>query len=164
MFKSAALAVAGVLALIACAKEGGAPPPRPADLDTWRADLDAWIEERYASLREPDGWLSLAGLFWLEEGESTFGSDPSNDVVFPADKSPPRIGAFIVAGGADPSVRVRVDPEAAVTHQGARVTEMELATDVDRRPHAARARIAAVQRHRSRRPDRNPSQGSLESA
>ena len=134
LFKVAALAVAALLALSACARDGGAPPPGPADLDTWRADLDAWIEERYASLREPDGWLSLAGLFWLEEGENTFGSDPSNDVDFPADKSPPRIGAFIVAGGADPSVRVRVDPEAAVTHQGARITEMELVTDVDGDP------------------------------
>ncbi len=134
----AALAVAALLALTACARDGGAPPPRPTDLDAWRADLDAWIEERYASLRKPDGWLSLAGLFWLEEGESSFGSDAANEVVFPPE-APPRIGTFVV-GAADPAaggartVSVRIDPGASVTHAGAMVSAMELSTDVAGEP------------------------------
>jgi hypothetical protein len=134
--KAGALAAAVALALIGCARESATPPPSPStiDLDAWRADLDAWVEERYTGLRRPDGWLSLAGLFWLEEGENTFGADPSNDVVFPADKAPPRIGTFVVTGGGDPSVRVRVDPETAVTHDGTPVTDMALVTDADGEP------------------------------
>lgn len=29
----------------------------------------------------PLNWLALCGLFWLEEGRNTFGSDPSNNIV-----------------------------------------------------------------------------------
>jgi uncharacterized protein (DUF1684 family) len=29
-------------------------------------------------------WLNLAGLFWLEEGENTFGSDNGNKIVLPS--------------------------------------------------------------------------------
>jgi uncharacterized protein (DUF1684 family) len=100
--------------------------------DAWRADLEDWIERREASLRQPDGWLSLAGLFWLEQGESSFGSDPGNDVVFPAENAPARIGVFEVAGR---SVRLRVEPGVAVTHQGAPVLgELALATDAAGEP------------------------------
>jgi hypothetical protein len=28
-------------------------------------------------------WLALAGLFWLKEGENTFGTDPDKAIVFP---------------------------------------------------------------------------------
>jgi uncharacterized protein (DUF1684 family) len=143
---------AAVLVLIGCARDGAergaatpaepateesvaaestpaSPPSSAAGFDdaAWRADLDAWIEHRYASLREPDGWLSLAGLFWLEPGENTFGADPANALVFPAGKAPPRIGVFIVDGG---KVRVRVEPGVPVTHDGQPVAELDLVTDV----------------------------------
>ncbi len=32
----------------------------------------------------PDGWLSVAGLFWLHDGTLNVGSDPQSDVVLPA--------------------------------------------------------------------------------
>lgn len=35
-------------------------------------------------LAAPRNWFSLAGLFWLEAGENTFGSDPANAIVLPA--------------------------------------------------------------------------------
>ena len=56
-------------------------------------DIEAWRAKRMAELHQPDSWLSLVGLFWLEEGENRFGSDPGNDVVFP-EKAPPHIGSF----------------------------------------------------------------------
>ena len=33
--------------------------------------------------RAERGWLNLAGLYWLGEGENSFGSDPGNDIIFP---------------------------------------------------------------------------------
>ena len=88
------------------------------------------------ALRKPDGWLSLAGLFWLEQGESTFGSDPANDVVFPTGAAPPRVGVFVVAAGQATlaSSACASIPESTVTHDGAPVTEMELVTDAAGEP------------------------------
>jgi hypothetical protein len=111
------------------ASEGAAASTNGAD--DWRADLESWIERREASLRERDGWLSLAGLFWLEQGESTFGGHSGNDVVFPAEKAPARIGSFEVEGR---SVRVRIEPGVVVTHDGAPVDELDLATDAAGEP------------------------------
>ncbi|MDH3744701.1 MAG: DUF1684 domain-containing protein [Acidobacteriota bacterium] len=54
-------------------------PPEP----DYIAEVEEWRSDREERLRRPDGWLSLAGLFWLEEGENRFGSAPDNDLVFP---------------------------------------------------------------------------------
>ena len=76
------------------------------DLNTWKADRD----ER---LRSPTGFVNLAGLFWLEEGVSTIGSDSSNTIVFP-EAAPDRIGSLTLADGSvsfipEPGVDVLVD-------------------------------------------------------
>jgi uncharacterized protein (DUF1684 family) len=132
MFKTAALAAMTVVFLNGCAKESAQRAPHVAfDADAWRAEHDAWIEHRYASLREPDSWLSLAGLYWLEPGESSFGADPANTLVFPAGTAPPRAGVFIADGG---KVRVRVEPGVTITHDGNPVTELDLVTDAEGEP------------------------------
>lgn len=33
---------------------------------------------------DPLRWLNLVGLFWLEEGENSFGSDETNKISLPA--------------------------------------------------------------------------------
>jgi uncharacterized protein (DUF1684 family) len=43
-----------------------------------------WREHYESSLKAPDGWLAVAGLFWLREGANTVGSDPKSDVALPA--------------------------------------------------------------------------------
>jgi uncharacterized protein (DUF1684 family) len=40
------------------------PDPRDIQLDKWRANYEA-------SLKAPDGWLSVAGLSWLHDGANT---------------------------------------------------------------------------------------------
>jgi uncharacterized protein (DUF1684 family) len=40
----------------------------------YRADLAKWRADREERLKAPDGWLTLVGLFWLEEGTNTVGS------------------------------------------------------------------------------------------
>jgi uncharacterized protein (DUF1684 family) len=129
----AAAAATVVMAALGCgpAPEQAAAPAPDVAAEDWRAELDQWVARRDAKLREPDGWLSLAGLYWLEEGESSFGADPSNTVAFPPDHAPPRIGVFELRGDA---VRVRVEPGVAVTHDGAPVSELALVTDADDEP------------------------------
>jgi uncharacterized protein (DUF1684 family) len=61
------------------------------DLAKWRADYEA-------SLKAPEGWLSVAGLFWLHAGDNLVGSDPQSDVVLPAG-TPKRAGVLRFADG-----------------------------------------------------------------
>jgi uncharacterized protein (DUF1684 family) len=46
--------------------------------------VEKWREGYEQTLKAPDGWLSVSGLFWLHEGENTVGSDAQSDVVLPA--------------------------------------------------------------------------------
>ncbi|TAG15686.1 MAG: DUF1684 domain-containing protein [Cytophagia bacterium] len=61
-------------------------------------DYDTWHQHRIESLKSEDGWLNLAGLFWLNEGDNSFGSAASNALVFP-EKSPKKLGVLTLKGG-----------------------------------------------------------------
>jgi uncharacterized protein len=61
--------------------------------ETYREEIEAWKEKRISNLKARDGWLNLAGLYWLQEGMNTFGSDSSNNLVFPL-QAPAFIGVF----------------------------------------------------------------------
>lgn len=50
---------------------------------TYIDDTAKWRTDYEASLKKPDGWLSVAGLFWLHTGDNVVGSDPQSDVVLP---------------------------------------------------------------------------------
>lgn len=76
------------------------------------SDIQAWRVQRVASLKSENGWLNLAGLFRLQEGKNTFGSDPSNDLIFP--KGAPFLGNLILENG---EVQVEVASNALV-YQG----------------------------------------------
>jgi len=83
------------LAMGAVACEPTLPPPPTADAHL--ADVEAWREWRYADLDQPDNWLALTGLFWLREGENTFGAAEDNDLVFPGEGVPARLCVLSVA-------------------------------------------------------------------
>jgi len=50
----------------------------------YSASVEAFRHQYEQSLRAPNGWLSVAGLFWLHEGANRAGSDPQSDIVLPA--------------------------------------------------------------------------------
>lgn len=52
-----------------------------------------WRQEVDANLRRENGWLALAGLFWLRKGMNTIGSDPDRDIKLP-ERAPRRLGRF----------------------------------------------------------------------
>ena len=39
----------------------------------FREEIKVWDEKRIESLRSANGWVNLAGLFWLTPGENRFG-------------------------------------------------------------------------------------------
>lgn len=70
------------------------------DVQTYETALETWRAAREAALRAPEGWLSVAGLFWLREGESSMGSDPGCDVVLPAGAAPASLARLELRDGA----------------------------------------------------------------
>jgi hypothetical protein len=68
-----------VLILYACDHNAGKLP----DAEAYKAEIDSWHTARLSRLKAPEGWLNLAGLYWLQEGLNTFGSDTANAIVFP---------------------------------------------------------------------------------
>jgi len=88
-------------------------------------ELEAWRARRYAALRQPIGWLTLAGLSWLGEGLNRIGTDARNRVRLPA--GPPHAGTLHVRGR---DVRATSAP-GGFTHGGLPVEGLALVADVD---------------------------------
>jgi uncharacterized protein (DUF1684 family) len=64
-----------------------------ADSPSYRQTVEKWRQSYEAQLKSDTGWLTVSGLFWLHEGENTFGSGPLNDIVLPA-SAPASAGSF----------------------------------------------------------------------
>ena len=67
---------------------------------TWAAELAEWRRAREADLKKEDGYLAVAGLYFLHTGSNTVGSDANADVALPADAAPAAAGRIVVSGGA----------------------------------------------------------------
>ncbi len=63
------------------------------------AAVESWRAERVASLTASDGWLTLVGLEWLDEGSNLLGSAADAQVHFPAN-APARLGTITRHGAA----------------------------------------------------------------
>ena len=120
---AALLAAAVVLAQPATSEESEAARYESA-LAKWRAD-------RLVSLKGPDGWLNLAGLYWLKEGGNSFGAAAGNDLVAPEGSTPAKLGDFVVESGA---VTFQAAPGVEVLHGETPVTEILLADDQEKEP------------------------------
>ena len=92
----------------------------------YRSRIEKFRAEREAELTAETGWLSVAGLFWLKEGENRFGADPSNEIVLPEGSAPERAGVFEFHKG---RTILRVEQDAPVTLNGKPATTVEVKTD-----------------------------------
>jgi len=130
----------------ACRDSGGESTIEdPARYDR---EIEAWRQQRYESLVQPDSWLSLAGLYWLREGENICGSDAANDLVFPP-SAPARIGVLRMTGD---QTEFEASPDVAVRSGGEPVTRIALASDADGEPTVLE--LGSLKFHLIRRGDR----------
>ena len=83
-----------IVNLVGCNKTN----PLIPDEASYVKSIEEWHQKRVERLKSKNGWLNLAGLFWLQEGENSFGSDPSNDIVFP-EKAPGYCGNLTLSEG-----------------------------------------------------------------
>jgi len=113
------------------AQAGVATAGAGADLQAERISIDTWRAERVGRLTSDTGWLTLAGLFWLKEGENSFGRASSNALVLDNTSLADTAGSFVLTGQ---RVRFVARPGAGVTHDGQAVTSLELASDAQGQP------------------------------
>ena len=49
-------------------------------IENHRQAIEEWRAKRHERLTQPNGWLTLVGLEWLEDGENRIGSAADNDI------------------------------------------------------------------------------------
>lgn len=108
----------------AAGREGAVLASEQAAIARWRAD-------RVEGLTSDNGWLTLTGLYWLKEGDNTFGRAPGNSLVLDNPALADTAGSFVLTGH---EVRFRALPESGVTHDRQPVTELDLAPDASGHP------------------------------
>jgi hypothetical protein len=113
---------------------GAASPPMRSVEATHRAEIEKWRADRIRRLTAEDGWLSVVGLSWLEEGDNSVGSAAANRVVLPR-LAPERLGTIRLSRG---KAVLTVAPGVAVTHDGKPIGTIELRSDADGKPTVVR--------------------------
>lgn len=93
--------------------------------------IQDWHQSRNERLNQPDGWLTLAGLFWLEQGDNRFGSDAQNQLIFPGSNTPGFMGILHLDSG---NVSIRVADGIKIYLNDTLVTETSLRKDSDGEP------------------------------
>jgi uncharacterized protein (DUF1684 family) len=94
-------------------------------------EIEGWHKRRVDRLTSKTGWLSIVGLYWLKEGENTFGGDPTNSIKFPKEKSPDFIGSIYLENG---SIRSEINEGMRVLFEGNPVESIEMKPDVSGKP------------------------------
>ena len=90
------------------------------------AENRQWRQKREASLKAEDGWLAVAGLFWLKDGANTFGTSRKHKIVLPRNSAPANVGTLELANGV---VTLMVNPGVKVWANKKPVRELELRFD-----------------------------------
>jgi uncharacterized protein len=106
----------------------------PPQLDQLKADDERWHQKRIERLKAEDGWLSLVGLHWLDEGRAVAGSADDAEVKLPP-SAPARLGIFTRKGK-----EVSFTPEkgVAVTVDGKPFAGGPVKTDATEKPDTLR--------------------------
>ncbi len=87
-----------LVVVIACNKKISTVAEHQLAVDTeYMSYLDSARQERVARLTGPQGWLSVIGLHWLEEGVNTIGATADNSIIFPRTQTE-TIGAYQLQG------------------------------------------------------------------
>lgn len=115
--------------------------PYEEEILSWRQMMD----ER---LRADDGWLTLTGLFWLDEGENVVGSDPASDVILP-NSAPDCVGVINFSDG---TATLVVNNRFPTTVDGQSVSSSVLLDDHNARG-ASRVDVGSVSFHVIKRGD-----------
>ncbi len=99
------------------------------DDSAYRASVEKWRQAYEAQLKSDGGWLTVSGLFWLHDGENTFGSGPLNDIVLPA-TAPASAGSFEFHAGRT-TVHIKSGVHAMLNGKAIETAEMHPDSNAD---------------------------------
>lgn len=114
-----------LICVVACSE---APPADPE----YKAEIEEWRSQRLDRLTADNGWLTLTGLYWLDEGENLFGSSADNTVVLPDQIIPAVAGRLVL--GPEGTVTAIAEPGTGVLVNDEILTEIQLRTDAEGQP------------------------------
>ncbi|MCP4902728.1 MAG: DUF1684 domain-containing protein [bacterium] len=104
--------------ILSCSQQSTVPDVDPSYL----AETDLWHAQRIERLADSSGWLTVVGLHWIEEGESTFGTAADNTVILPEGAGASHAGSIFLEEGAlrvealeDVDLKLNDAPTAAVS-------------------------------------------------
>ena len=105
-------------------------PPNAARAD-YADDVAKWRRAEEADLTKEDGWLALAGLFWLKEGVNTVGAGTQFDVRLTDNFKQGRFGAIDFHNG---KATLRVAEGVAAQAGGKPISTITLVSDEAKNP------------------------------
>ena len=70
---------------------------------TYQQSINEWRKERNETIRKENGWLALAGLYWLKLGKNQLGSDTKCEIQLP-ERIPANVG-YLEYNGKSVSLR-----------------------------------------------------------
>jgi uncharacterized protein (DUF1684 family) len=111
-----ALAALAVTVLAGCSRDDSKPALDTAAIEarkSYERSIMDWRAERVARLMKPDGWLSLVGMHWIEEGSTQIGTNPKFTARLAV--GPDRLGIVTVKGD---TITFRAEPGNDVTIDG----------------------------------------------
>lgn len=112
---------------LAVVSSGSGGQEKPSQAKSYEQEISDWRKERSRELTSEDGWLSLAGLFWLKDGENKVGRDPASDIVLPSPNAPSYACSIWLEGG---KARVVAPASSEITSDGKPVTSLVLQNDL----------------------------------
>ena len=124
----AAVAIAVLTVVISV---GAAAVAAVADPGDENARIAGWRAKRLASLTSATGWLTPIALYWLKDGENSFGRAPDRAFSLDDGALAADMGAFILTDG---RVRYVAHDSKAMTYRGQPVSSLDLVSDVNENP------------------------------
>ena len=98
------------------------------DRAPYQAEVESWRDRMEQGLRGDRSWLTLAGLFWLNEGTNRFGTDPDNEIVLPGESAPAHAGSIVFHAG---TATLHAEASAGVAINGRPATIAQMRFDAD---------------------------------
>jgi uncharacterized protein (DUF1684 family) len=97
--------------------------------------IEKWRSDKAQNLKKENGWLTVAGLFWLREGTNTVGTGPEFDVRLTDSFKKGKFGEIDFKNG---SATLKVESGVEALSDGKQISSIELVSDEKGKPTEVR--------------------------